>query len=96
MPTRQVWGEAPFYPDDLLPQMQQMLAILADLDLRHEIQQNYLGQWSGPREVKEHLMAELDQCHRANRERLVSCLESCMKRSDRTGNSDRASWDNSM
>ena len=40
MPTRVDRAEVPFYPDDLLPQLQQTLAILADLDLRHEIQRD--------------------------------------------------------
>jgi hypothetical protein len=75
MPTRVDRAEVPFYPDDLLPQLQRTLAILADLDLRHEIQRDQLESWSGPRKVKDHLLAELEQCHTANRERLVSCLE---------------------
>jgi len=75
MPTRVDRAEVPFYPDDLLPQLQRTLAILADLDLRHEFQRDQLESWSGPRKVKDHLLAELEQCHTANRERLVSCLE---------------------
>jgi hypothetical protein len=75
MPTRVDRAEVPFYPDDLLPQLQQTLAILADLDLRHEIQRDQLESWSGPRKVKDHLLAELEQSHTANRERLASCLE---------------------
>jgi hypothetical protein len=75
MPTRVDRAEVPFYPDDVLPQLQRTLAILADLDLRHEIQQDQLESWSGPRKVKDHLLAELEQSHTANRERLASCLE---------------------
>jgi hypothetical protein len=30
--------------------------------------------WSGPAEVKDRLVAELNQCHTANRERLVLSL----------------------
>src|SRR3954469_17570058 len=75
MPTREDRAEVPFYPDDLLPQLQRTLAISADLDLRHEIQRDQLESGSGPRTVKGHLLAELEQCHRANREHLVSSLE---------------------
>ena len=75
MPIQERRAEVPFYPDDLLPELQQTLATLADLQLRYEIERDYLEDWSGPAEVKDRLVAELDQCHRANRERLVSCLE---------------------
>ena len=83
MPIQEGRAEAPFYPDDLLSQMQRTLATLADLDLRFEIQRDHLDQWSGPWEVKERLLAELEQCHRANRERLVACFEGlCLKDGD--------------
>ena len=36
MPTRLDRGGVEFYPDDRLPKMQQLLAILADLDQRYE------------------------------------------------------------
>ena len=74
MPTRQHRAEVPVYPDDLLPRLEQTLATLADLQLRYEIERDYLEDWSGSAEVKDRLVAELDQCHAANRERLVSCL----------------------
>ena len=67
--------EVPVYPDNLLPQLQQTLATLADLQIRYEIERDYLEGWSGPAEVKDRLMAELERWHRANRERLASCLE---------------------
>ena len=75
MPIQERQAEVPFYPDDLLPQLQQTLGTLADLQLRYEIEREYLEGWSGPSEVKDYLLAELEQCHRANRERFVSCLE---------------------
>ncbi len=75
MPIQERRAEVPFYPDDLLPQLQQTLATLADLQHRYEIERDYLEGWSGPSEVKDYLLAELEQCHRANRERFVSCLE---------------------
>ena len=75
MLTRPDRAEVPFYPDDLLPQLQQALALLADLETRYEIERDYLESWPGPKEVRDHLLAELEQCHRANRERLATCLE---------------------
>jgi hypothetical protein len=74
MPIQEGRAEVPFYPDDLLPQLQHTLTLLADLDFQHEIQRDHLEGWSGPAEVKDRLVAELNQCHTANRERLVSCL----------------------
>jgi hypothetical protein len=75
MPLQERRAEVPFYPDDLLPQLQQTLATLADLQLRYEIERDYLEDWSGPAEIKDQLLAELNRCHTANRERFVSCLE---------------------
>ena len=66
--------EAPVYPDDLLPQLQQTLALLADVETRYEIDRDYLESWSGPRAVRDSLVAELEQCHRANLERLRAYL----------------------
>ena len=74
MPTRLDRAEAPVYPDDLLPKLQQTLATLADLQLRYEIERDYLEDWSGPAEVKDRLVVELNECHAANRGGLVSCL----------------------
>jgi hypothetical protein len=74
MPTRLDRAEAPVYPDDLLPKLQQTLATLADLQLRYEIERDYLEDWSGPAEIKDRLVAELNHCHTAKREQLMSCL----------------------
>ena len=84
MLTRLDRAEAPFYPDDLLPQLQQTLATLADLELRYEIERDYLEDWSGPAEVKDRLMAELNHCHSANRERLMSCLAELQREARRS------------
>ena len=67
-------AEAPVYPDDLLPQLQNTLSTLAGLQLRYEIERDFLEDWSGPAEIKDSLMAELNQGHTANREHLASCL----------------------
>ncbi len=75
MPTQRDATEIPFYPDDLLSQMQRTLATLAGIELRYEIDRDHLESWSGPREVNDHLLAELEQRYKADREPLVSCLE---------------------
>jgi len=75
MPIQEGRAGTPFDSDDLLPQLQQTLGILADLQLRYELEREYLEDWSGPGEVRHRLLADLDQCHRANRKRLVSCLD---------------------
>ena len=75
MPIQEGRAKVPFYPDDLLPKMQQILAILADLGFQHEIQRDHLESWSEDQKVKDRLLADVDQCHRANREPLISCLE---------------------
>ena len=64
-----------FYSDDLLPNLQHTLASLADIETRYEIERDHLARWAGSGEVKHRLLAELDQCYRANRGRLVSRLE---------------------
>jgi hypothetical protein len=62
------------YPDDLLPQLQQALGTLANLQIRYEIERDYLEDWPGSAEVKDRLVVELNQCHAVNRGGLVSCL----------------------
>ena len=81
MPIQEGRAEVPFYPDDFLPKMQQILAILADLGFQHEIQRDHLESWSEDQKVKDRLLADVDQCHRANREPLISCTGSPGRRS---------------
>jgi len=57
----------PTYPEDLLPELQRLLAALADLDAR-ETKRDHLEEWSGPEEVKQRLLADLEQKYRATRE----------------------------
>jgi len=75
MPPDRDATEIPFYSDDLLLRLQGTLAILADIEICYEIERDRLESWSGPKAVKERLLAELEQRHRANREGLVLCLE---------------------
>jgi hypothetical protein len=63
--------EIPFYADDLLPALQATLAALADLDIRREIQQDSLEEWSGPDEVKRRFMTEVEATWQSARKPLV-------------------------
>jgi hypothetical protein len=56
-------SDAPFYPEDLLPALQDTLAALADLE-----------EWSGPEEEMQCHRAELEQLHRQAREPLLRHL----------------------
>src|SRR3712207_626665 len=63
--------ETPLYPDDLLPALQSTLAALADVETRYEIARDGLEDWSGPDEVKQHLIAELEAGWQREREPVV-------------------------
>src|SRR5215210_263917 len=75
IPTQPSDARVPIYSDDHLPDLQRTLAVLADIETRYEIERDHLESWSGPAEVKRHLLAELEQCHKANRERFALHLE---------------------
>jgi hypothetical protein len=68
-------SQTPFYPDDLLPELQTTLAILADLEVSFEIARDSLEEWSGAAEDKQRCCAELEQAHRHAREPHLQRLE---------------------
>jgi hypothetical protein len=67
-------SDAPFYPEDLLPALQDTLAALADLEVHFEIARDRLEEWSGPEEEMQCHRAELEQLHRQAREPLLRHL----------------------
>src|SRR3954466_1667015 len=67
-------SDAPVYPEDLLPALQDTLAALADLEVRFEIARDRLEEWSGPEEEKQRGRLELEQVHRLAREPLLRHL----------------------
>jgi hypothetical protein len=67
-------AEVRFYSDHLLPVLQSTLASLADLDIRYEIERDYLEQWSGPGEAKRRLVAALEAGWRRDRAPIVQRL----------------------
>ena len=73
------------YPANFLPQLQQALGTLANLQLRYEIERDYLEDWSGPVDIKNRLLAELNQRYTADRERLGLCLEQLRRQTKGTG-----------
>jgi len=60
-------SEASLYPDELLPELQSTLAALATLEIRHEIELDYLEDWPGPGEVKQSLRAERERAYQQAR-----------------------------
>jgi hypothetical protein len=48
-------------PDTLLPQLQQMLAALADVEVRYETDRESLQAWAGPEAIKERFIAQLEE-----------------------------------
>jgi hypothetical protein len=72
--------KAPFYPSDLLPAMQGLLAALADLETHHEIERERLERVVGSADEKQRLMAELEADVNTWRERLVLRLAQLQNR----------------
>ena len=72
--TRVDRAEVPFYSDHLLSALQSTLASLADVDVRYEIERDYLEEWRGPDGVKRRLMAALEAGWRRDREPIVERL----------------------
>ena len=66
--------EDAFYSDSLLPALQSTLASLADLDIRHEIERDYLEERSGPDEVKRRLIDGLEAGWQRHRKQIVQRL----------------------
>jgi hypothetical protein len=69
--TRAPTLQALTYQEDLLPEMQEVLAALANLEVRIEIERECLDNWSGRETLKAYLLAELEQEYRAKREPFV-------------------------
>jgi hypothetical protein len=51
--------QCPWYPEDLLPQLQSTLAALADIELRYQSDQEQIQGWAGPEAIKERFAAQL-------------------------------------
>src|SRR3954447_18942338 len=60
--------EAQLYDAERLTDMQSVLAALADLETEYEIEREQIAQWSGSEQMKQQLLADLDDRHQARRE----------------------------
>ena len=58
----------PFYPEELLPEMQAMLKALADVEVRYEQDRKRLRRSAEPKEAKERLARDLKERRRQERE----------------------------
>ena len=65
---------APFYPEQLLPELQSMLKALADVEVRYELDRKRLRRSAEPKEAKECLLRDLEDRRRREREPYVKRL----------------------
>jgi hypothetical protein len=59
---------------DLTPEIHSTLQALANVETRYSAERDSLGQWPGPRAVKERLLAQLERRHARERQPLVQRL----------------------
>lgn len=50
-----------YYPDDLLPKVQETLGKLADIELKYQQERARLARWDGPDSMRAHMRMRLDQ-----------------------------------
>ena len=66
--------QCPWYPADLLPQLQNTLAALADIELRYQSDQEQLQGWAGPEAIKTRFAAQLAERYQRDRTPYVQKL----------------------
>jgi hypothetical protein len=66
--------QCPWYPADLLPQLQSTLAALADIELRYQSDQEQLQGWAGPEAIKMRFAAHLAERYQRDRTPYVQKL----------------------
>jgi hypothetical protein len=66
--------QGPYYPADLLPQIQSALAALADIDVRYHSDREQLQAWVGPEAIKKRFAAQLEERHQRGRQPYVQRL----------------------
>jgi len=59
--------QGPWYPADLLPQLQSTLPALADIELRYDRDQEQLQRWAGPEAIKTRFAAQLAERYQRDR-----------------------------
>jgi hypothetical protein len=60
--------QPPWYSDDLLPELQVMLAILADIEMQFQADRERLDTWAGPEAIKTEFAAQLEERRQQARE----------------------------
>ena len=66
--------QCPWYPADLLLQLQRTLAVLADIEVRYQSDQEQIQGWAGPEAIKTRLAAQLEERYQRGRSRYVQRL----------------------
>ena len=66
--------QAPWYPNDLLAQLQTTLATLADIEMQYEADRKRLDTWAGPEVIKRKFAAQLEERRHQDREPYVQRL----------------------
>jgi hypothetical protein len=62
------------YPDDLEPELQATLSVLANIETQYEQERGNLECWLGPDAIKQRLARELEERHGRDREPYVQRL----------------------
>jgi hypothetical protein len=75
--------QGPWYPADLLPQLQSALAALADIEARYQSEQEQLQGWAGPEAIKMRFAAQLAECYQRERNPYVQKLSELQHLMDR-------------
>jgi hypothetical protein len=65
---------APWYPNDLLAELQSTLATLADIEVRYEADRERLEEWAGPEAIKEKFAAQLESAINGTGSRMCNAL----------------------
>jgi hypothetical protein len=66
--------QPPWYSDDLLPELQATLAILADIEMQFQTDRERLDTWAGPEMIKRKFATQLEERHQREREPYVQRL----------------------
>ena len=75
--------QCPWYPADLLPQLQSALAALADIEARYQSDQEQLQGWAGPEAIKMRFAAQLAERYQTERTSYVQRLAELQPLMDR-------------
>ena len=66
--------QCPWYPADLLLQLQSTLAVLADIEVRYQSDQEQIQGWAGPEAIKTRFAAQLEERYQRDRTPYVQRL----------------------